>query len=537
MGLGPTNDWLKYIFLLAWTGGNVAYWVLTFLLYENEAQYRYIRILTGCYRRSMKRLLDKNLTFHKTVAYTIVLLSIVHCIAHFFNFQYLYDAQVDSPEGSLKRYLSDLKDVGNDTWINPVRPPTVTAYGFGVIQQALRRIAGWSGVVITLSLLLMFTSATELIRHSYFETFWVTHHLFIIYFGFLLVHGIEGVVRSQSNAAFHDPFYCQDIPIENWKINDRCSTDPIFVKGAPNSYKWVSGPLFLYFIERFIRFIRRYQTVTITQVVNHPSRVVELRMTKKGFRMLPGQYIFIKCPSISHIQWHPFTLTSSPDEGFFSVHIRTVGDWTSSLALACGINSAESVAAEDLPRVSVDGPFGTASIDIFEYDVGMCIGAGIGVTPFASILKSIWYRLRIGDKDLKLRKVYFFWICPDTNAFEWFSELLSRFENDVSELGLSDFLNYNIYLTRGWGSKQARNIYLHEQDNKDPITGLRQKTHYGRPKWKDIFKQIASDNPGIDVGVFFCGPSGLSDVLKKTSHQHSGTAQQGCRFIYNKENF
>ena len=28
--------------------------------------------------------------------------------------------------------------------------------------------------------------------------------------------------------------------------------------------------------------------------------------------------------------------------------------------------------------------------DVFKYEVIMCIGAGIGVTPFASILKSVW---------------------------------------------------------------------------------------------------------------------------------------------------
>lgn len=28
--------------------------------------------------------------------------------------------------------------------------------------------------------------------------------------------------------------------------------------------------------------------------------------------------------------------------------------------------------------------------DVFNYSVCVCVGAGIGVTPFASILKSIW---------------------------------------------------------------------------------------------------------------------------------------------------
>ena len=45
-------------------------------------------------------------------------------------------------------------------------------------------------------------------------------------------------------------------------------------------------------------------------------------------------------------------------------------------------------------RMAVDGPFGTPSEDIFRYKVAICIGAGIGVTPYASILKSIWLVIR-----------------------------------------------------------------------------------------------------------------------------------------------
>lgn len=58
-----------------------------------------------------------------------------------------------------------------------------------------------------------------------------------------------------------------------------------------------------------------------------------------------------------------------------------------------------------LARVEVDGPFGTASEDVFQYEVAMLVGAGIGVTPFASILKSIWYKFQQGDQTLKTKKV------------------------------------------------------------------------------------------------------------------------------------
>lgn len=56
-------------------------------------------------------------------------------------------------------------------------------------------------------------------------------------------------------------------------------------------------------------------------------------------------------------------------------------------------------------RMGVDGPFGTASEDVFDYEVSMLVGAGIGVTPFASILKSIWYKFKDSDPKLRTRKV------------------------------------------------------------------------------------------------------------------------------------
>lgn len=51
-------------------------------------------------------------------------------------------------------------------------------------------IAGLTGVIITIALVLMVTSAMEFIRRSYFEVFWYTHHLFVIYFIGLGLHGI-----------------------------------------------------------------------------------------------------------------------------------------------------------------------------------------------------------------------------------------------------------------------------------------------------------------------------------------------------------
>ena len=49
------------------------------------------------------------------------------------------------------------------------------------------------------------------------------------------------------------------------------------------------------------------------------------------------------------------------------------------------------------------------------------------MTPFASILKHIWYRQQRGDMG-SLRRVAFFWICRDVPSFGWFQSLLEAVE-------------------------------------------------------------------------------------------------------------
>ena len=61
----------------------------------------------------------------------------------------------------------------------------------GGLYVAVTRVAGITGVVITLCLILIITSSTKTIRRSYFEVFWYTHHLFVIFFIGLAIHGVQ----------------------------------------------------------------------------------------------------------------------------------------------------------------------------------------------------------------------------------------------------------------------------------------------------------------------------------------------------------
>ena len=45
---------------------------------------------------------------------------------------------------------------------------------------------------------------------------------------------------------------------------------------------------------------------------------------------------------------------------------------------------------------------------------------------------------------------------------------------------------------------------------KDPITGLKHHTHYGRPNWNALFDEYSRLHPKQEIGVFVCGPQEIN---------------------------
>ncbi|XP_055500560.1 cytochrome b-245 heavy chain [Leucoraja erinacea] len=562
MGNCLVNEGVSIFVILAWLGINAFLFVHFYFVYDDGLKFYYTRELVGpalawarapaaCLNFNCMLILlpvcrnllsfvrgtcgkttgslnDKHPPFTKMVAYMIALHTAIHIIAHLFNVERFMDCQLGE-KGELNAVLSELGAGGG--YLNPIRTKDMNP-----TKVVFVTVAGLSGVAITLALILMITSSTETVRRQYFEVFWYTHHLFVVFFAGLVIHGIGQIVRGQTEASLkeHNITYCKD-KYSQWGIDPQCPK-PIFSGNPPMTWKWVVGPMALYVCERFVRFWRSQQKVVITKVVTHPSKVLELQMKKRGFKMEVGQYISVQCSKISSLEWHPFTLTSSPEEDHFSIHVRRVGDWSDNLFKVCGGDQKEFQEAWKLPSIAVDGPFGTASEDVFLYETAVLVGAGIGVTPFASVLKSVWYKYTHSDPNLKLKKIYFYWLCRETSAFEWFADLLQSLESQMLERGNSNFLSYNIYLT-GWDENQATHFAMHHEAQTDVITGLKQKTLYGRPNWDVEFGNIASNHPSTNVGVFLCGPASLAKILNRMSSAHSSGDPRGVHFIFNKENF
>lgn len=511
------NEGPKVIFTLLWTAANCVLFFESFFKYLRADNYSDIRgileyslpvargsaavlnfncgiiLITVC--RNLITLLrntfinrivplDKNITFHKVIAWTILLFTCIHLGSHYFNMLHLQEAT-------------------NAELTNYGLPVGITAN-----MVSMATLPGATGHIIIIAMFLMYTSAIERMRMKYFEVFWYTHHLFIVFFAFLLAHGASCIVHS----------------------ND--FTGPC----VPKTWKWCVLSMFLYLIERLIREFRGRRETYIAKVVQHPSKVVEVQMKKPSMRYKPGQYLFLCCPDVSPLQWHPFTISSAPEEDLVSVHVRVVGDFTSAFAkrLGCKFDKDDkSDPPASLPRMMIDGPFGSASEDVFKFEVAVCVGAGIGVTPFSSILKSIWYRVINPNTVMKMRKCYFFWTCRDTQAFEWFQDLLEALEAE----DIDNFLEIRMFLTGGLKADQVRNVVMSNADGTDALTGLKSPTHYGRPNFDQIFGQMAQQHPSTDIGIFFCGPKPLSHTLHKAANKHTSSVKGGTKFYYHKENF
>lgn len=467
---------------------------------------------------------DENIWFHRQVAYQMAFWAVVHTTAHYVNFINVERTQI--------------------------RKQTA-------IEIHYHQPGGITGHFMLLILVLMYTTAHHKVRTQCFEAFWYTHHLAFFFMLGLYTHATGCFVRDSTNPDFvpYFPFY---------------STEHCL---GYLSWRFTIWPGIIYFGERVYREIRARRSTRLSKVLVHPSGAMELRILKPSFKYTAGQWLFIQVPEISSLQWHPFTITSAPEDPYVSVHIRQVGDWTHALGERIGVgpsvvasltkaamNGSEKEiqggiaegrgdfvefdpSNQALPSVRIDGPYGAPAEDVFDSEVAVLVGAGIGVTPFASILKHIWYRQKKGNLGA-LRRVEFFWVCRDTPSFGWFQSLLQEVEAAQMD---PNFLRINIYLTQKIADDMLWNIAVNDAGAQyDPLTLLRSRTMYGRPDWKAIYGRIrmaieaGSYLPGHSsalksrVGTYFCGPNPLAKAVREAAMAENSST---VKFSFAKEHF
>jgi hypothetical protein len=339
------------------------------------------------------------------------------------------------------------------------------------------------------------------------------------------------------------------------------------------TWMYLIVPVLFYACERTIRKVRENNyRVSIVKAAIYPGNVLSLHMKKPpGFKYKSGMYLFVKCPDVSPFEWHPFSITSAPGDDYLSVHIRTLGDWTTELRNLFGkaceaqvtskkatLSRLETTVVADaqtedtrFPKVLIDGPYGAPAQNYKKYDILLLIGLGIGATPFISILKDLLNNIKSNEEVESIHgseigsfknngpgRAYFYWVTREQGSFEWFKGVM----NDVAESDHNNIIEMHNYLTSVYEEGDARSALIamvqslqHAKNGVDIVSGSRIRTHFARPNWRKVFSDLANAHKNSRIGVFYCGSPTLTKQLKDLSKEFSQTTT--TRFHFHKENF
>ena len=288
-----------------------------------------------------------------------------------------------------------------------------------------------------------------------------------------------------------------------------------------------------------------------------PGNTVALQLSKPaGFKYLSGQYVFLSVPRLGWMEWHPFTLTTAPDDDYLGLQIRAAGDWTHALhdhikeilvarqdeaqaqdddddlekgtdrsldsdGAAASADSKSDKSSEALfPAIRIDGPYGAPTQKWQKYQTAVMVGAGIGVTPCASVLRDVLHNIqreqesssgnadrpslkksqshRARGPDCSTRKVLFYWCTRNKDEAQWFREELES----IAKIDTQGILDINIHITSvGDGAPMSNFLKIaqmssHQVHGKDVMTGLQTNfiTKFGRPDWAEVLARATQES-------------------------------------------
>ncbi|KAG8496541.1 hypothetical protein CXB51_007622 [Gossypium anomalum] len=460
---------------------------------------------------------DDNLNFHKVIAVGISIGVGIHGISHLAcDFPRLLHATPDEYEPIEKYFGEQAKSY----W------------------HFVKHIEGVTGIIMVVLMAFAFTLATPMFRRGRmklpkplnkltgFNAFWYSHHLFVIVYTLLIVHGIKLFLTKK------------------WY--------------KKTTWMYLAIPIFLYICERLTRLLRSsIEAVTIQKVAVYPGNVLALHMSRpRGFRYKSGQFIFVNCDVVSPFEWHPFSITSAPGDDYVSVHIRTLGDWTGQLRTV-------------FSKVCKQ-PTNGKTQDYKKYEVVLLVGLGIGATPMISIVKDIVHNIRSMAEDedeelssalenavainnktsspsppnpkrrenFKTKRAYFYWVTREQGSFDWFKGIM----NEVAEMDHDHVIELHNYCTSVYEEGDARSALItmlqslnHAKNGVDVVSGTRVKSHFAKPNWRGVYKHIAVNHNNARVGVFYCGAPALTKVLRQLASDFSH--KTSTKFDFHKENF
>ena len=529
--------------------------------------------------------LSKNIEFHKLIAMTVFFFAFLHTLGHFMNF-------------------------------------------FLASQYVLQRFEkfAWGGTafvtggIICVSMFWIYGAAPDHVKRANYYIFFSCHHWFTVFFLMLLLHGpifwawsllpIVLYITERFMQVYRGskPFKIVKVewiePVMALYFRPVNKEDFVFKEGqylyvaCPyiNTSEW--HPFTISSASDDLRTGYRISVLTGEEVVEVP-RPKNLPSGQRWNKFCPISKDWRRMKEYELLEKHETAFSD-----YVSVHIKvskSATSWTKRLKdyiemLAPGgsfpyyftsrdergdIQVGRLIGPDGQQVIKIDGPHAAPSQHYSEYGTVMLCGAGIGLTPCASILTALLrYRWR---RSFRPEILHFYWILNqrDVDGFQWFVHLLTDLEYSLKrdrELGSVDqryFAEINIFVTGAKTEKEVRPLKASIKTYSDAVTkpnftadelyaamlnpkvsskdapdilADRERSRVasnrfqdvfvwsGRPVWSKIFEAIKENRVSRDIGVCYCGAPVIGADLAANCRRFSNE-DEDCRFDLLMENF
>jgi NAD(P)H-flavin reductase len=250
------------------------------------------------------------------------------------------------------------------------------------------------------------------------------------------------------------------------------------------------------------------------EVSNADGGVTKLTFSKTHSE--PGQFAWIKVPAISEWEWHPFSLSSSPNDGHSEICVKSMGPNTFTDKLFQLTKASQQDKSKPF-KIMVDGPHGIGFGPLLAGHASvLLIAGGIGITPMHSTFRTLAQMLQRRPSDSTIQTVKLVWTARSAEMFEVFGDSLDFC------LSCSDIMSLALYATGKEKAPSTKGLGFRLS------APVRRHLQLGRPNFDEIMDQtctsfVLTADRELEQGtclVLACGPESMVAAAASATKSH-----------------
>jgi predicted ferric reductase len=419
--------------------------------------------------------------FHSTFGIKVILFSSIHSIAHFTNINYIlklckYGCKRDNV--SLINYHSNNTIFISKNYFNKTLPFI-------------------SGYILLCLCIIFIIGIIKIYIYGRPSIFLITHRiLFILFSIVIIIHGSNQLL------------------------------------GFNFSYIFILPLFIIYLIFRYPEFtFSRKLKIKQWEIVN--NKLIQIYLEKENYILLhrkiihPSYALFINSPSISLIEWHPFTVSSCYTYDEYILNIDIIGDWTQKLHEQLKNN----ITMQDINLYIGRYKLSSFRFHIF-YKTNIYICSNLGITPYLSLMRDI-----ITSKKMDNSYNYFIWSINNLELLSMISTILNEINANFNIPHIKIYIYYsdknNIKLMNLNEYEIINLLFLqtliYEYIHIDIISNLPLPNILilGRFNINNFLTNIINNSKKkSNIGVFICGGNKYCNIIKNIVNTYSNNSKK-----------